>query len=87
MRTHEQGIVHRIARLLHRIANRIDPEARWLPAPRSMADECERMRLEELAAARPYTAAELRRVDEIVREMRELGGRPTTFARKLRAVK
>ena len=77
----------RLARFLHRVANRIDPSPRWLPAPQSMADECERIRLEELAAARPYTAAELRRVDEIIREMRELGGRPTTFARKLRAVK
>ena len=78
-----------IAKLLHRLANRIDPAARWLPAPASMADECEQIRLEQLSEAPPrrFTLAELRRVDEIVREMREVGGRPTRFGRKLRAIK
>ena len=56
----------RLASALHRLANRLSSDPRWLPAPRSMADECEQMRKEIEAEAlanvdvSPFANQELR---------------------------
>ena len=41
----------RLASALHRLANRISGDPRWLPAPRSMGDECIAMKRELEAEA------------------------------------